>query len=323
MGVNLRDILPPKPLDLAALSGKSLAVDANNSIYQFLASIRQPDGPPLMDTKGNVTSHLAGLFYRTTRLLSMGVKPVYVFDGTPHPLKEKEIERRRQVKSEAHLQWQKALDEGRTADAGKYAKRTSTFSTDMKEESFTLLAAMGVPAIQAPGEGEAQCVHVCTHEPSVWGVGSMDYDALLLGAPRLVRGLTLSGKIEPGVIELEAALDALGITREQLIELALLVGTDFNDGVKGVGPKKALDAVKQGTASAFDLGVDLDELKQVFLSPAVTDDYVIEWGGVDADTLASLLVDAHDFSRERTEKTVRDLEKAHQQFTQQGLSRWM
>ncbi len=323
MGVNLRDILPPKPIDLAVLSGKTLAVDANNTVYQFLSSIRQPDGTPLMDTKGRVTSHLSGFFYRTTRLLTMGIRPVYVFDGRPHPLKEREIARRRRTKAEATREWQKALDEGRTADAGKYAKRTSTFTDEMKEESFRLLEAMGVPAVQALGEGEAQCTHLCRKDASFWGVGSMDYDALLLGAPRLIRGLTLSGKIEPGVIELEESLASLGITREKLIELALLVGTDFNDGVAGIGPKKALAAVKNGEAHSFDLGVGLDELKAVFLDPAVTDDYQIRWGAPDLDGLVSLLVDGHDFSRNRIEKTVSELEKAHRQFTQQDLSRWM
>ncbi|MFH1721399.1 MAG: flap endonuclease-1 [Candidatus Altiarchaeota archaeon] len=322
MGVNLRDILPPKSLELKSLEGRSIAIDALNSIYQFLSSIRQPDGTPLMDTQGNVTSHLTGLFYRTTRLLAMGIKPIYVFDGKPHPLKEAELEKRRALKEDAQEKYEKAKAEGRIEEASKYARRTSRFTEEMKEDCFSLLSLMGVPAIQAPGEGEAQCVRLCEKEPDIWAVGSMDYDALLLGAPRLVRGLTLSGKIEPGIIDLEIALRDLELTREQLIEVAILVGTDFNPGVKGIGPKKALATVKNNEIDSLDFDFDFAEVKKVFMKPNYTDDYKINWGKVDVVGLKELLCEKHDFAEQRITKTAVELEAAYKNFSQQSISKW-
>src|SRR4030042_372344 len=147
MGVNLKDIIPHKELSFSDLSGKTIAVDALNTLYQFLASIRQPDGTPLMDKKGSVTSHLSGLIYRTGNLMKLGIKPVYVFDGKPPEQKMRELSRRKELKLEAHQEWVKAKEEGRTEDAMKSAKRTSRMTDEMIEDSKKLLEAMGIPSI--------------------------------------------------------------------------------------------------------------------------------------------------------------------------------
>jgi len=202
MGVNLKDLITPEPISFSDLKGKTIAVDALNSLYQFLASIRQPDGTPLMDSKKNVTSHLSGILYRTIRLLELGIKPVYVFDGKPPALKGKEITQRSEAKEEAHYEWIKAKEEGRMEDARKYAMRTARITSEMLRESKDLLNYMGIPSIQAPGEGEAQCVKLCINGDA-WAVGSQDYDSLLLGAPRLIRGMTLSGTLDLSMITLE------------------------------------------------------------------------------------------------------------------------
>jgi len=237
MGVNLKDITPHEPIFFEDLKGKIIAIDALNTLYQFLASIRQPDGTPLMDSQGRVTSHLSGILYRTGRLVELGIKPIYVFDGEPPKLKRRELEGRAKIKKDAEAEWKKALEEKRLEDAKKFASRTSRLTDEMLEDSKKLISLMGIPWVQAPSEGEAQCVHLC-RKGDAWGVGSQDYDSLLLGAERLVRGLTLSGRFELEIIHLEKALKELNLTREELVDIAILVGTDFNSGVKGIGPKR-------------------------------------------------------------------------------------
>jgi len=321
MGVNLRDIISQREADFKELSGKTIACDALNTIYQFLASIRQPDGTPLMDSKGNVTSHLSGLLYRTTNLIRMGISPVYVFDGKPSELKHRTLEARRERKKEAEAEWAKAKEEGRIEDAMKFAKRTSRLTEEMLNDGKKLLGLMGVPFVQAPSEGEAQCTRIVL-SGDAWAVGSQDYDCLLFGAPRLVRGLTLSGKMELSIIELQAALDELKITREELIDLAILVGTDFNEGVYGIGPKKALKAVKEGTLGSIRVDFDFDAVRRVFLEHPTVVDYKIAWGGVDAAGLVELLCEEHDFSEERVRKAAYELEEARREMSQQTLSKW-
>jgi flap endonuclease-1 len=321
MGVNLKDIIPARQIEFKDLSGHTIAVDAPNTIYQFLASIRQPDGTPLMDGKGNVTSHLSGLLYRTTNLIRMGIRPIYVFDGKPPDLKHKTLQARKARKVEAEAEWAKAKEEGRLDDAMKYAKRTSRLTEGMLEDSKRLLGLMGVPYVQAPSEAEAQCTTI-VGRGDAWAVGSQDYDSLLFGTPRLVRGLTLSGKMELNIIELDAALRELGITREQLIDLAILVGTDFNEGVYGIGPKKALKAVKEGTVGEITVDFDFDEVRNVFLNHPKTDDYSIASGGVDSEGLLELLHVEHDFSEERVRKAAAELEKVYMENSQQNLAKW-
>jgi flap endonuclease-1 len=322
MGVNLKDIINPEPISFSDLKGKVIAVDALNSLYQFLASIRQQDGTPLMDSRKHVTSHLSGILYRTIRLLELGIKPAYVFDGKPPHLKGKEIAQRSVVKEEAHYEWIKAKEEGRIEDAKKYAMRTSRLTSEMLRESKDLLKYMGMPCIQAPSEGEAQCVRICTNGDA-WAVGSQDYDSLLLGAPRLVRGMTMSGTIELSMITLEKALKELGINREQLVDLAILVGTDFNDGVKGIGPKKALKAVKEGKSAELTRQVEgFDEIKELFMDPEVSDEYGIEWGKPDRDAAIALLCKEHEFSEDRVNNAFNNLEKYMKEFSQKDLSAW-
>jgi flap endonuclease-1 len=321
MGVNLKDIIPARKIEFTDLSGKTIAIDALNTIYQFLSSIRQPDGTLLMDAKGNVTSHLSGLLYRTTNLVRMGMKPIYVFDGKPPQLKHKTLQARSQRKREAEAEWAKAKEEGRMQDAMKYAKRTSRLTEDMLSDSKRLLQLMGIPHVQAPAEGEAQCA-LMVLRGDAWAVGSQDYDSLLFGSPRLVRGLTLSGKMELNMIDLQEALDGLGITREGLIDLAILVGTDFNEGVRGIGPKKALKAVKDGTAREVPVDFDFDEVRDVFLNHPAANEYQLAWGGVDADGLLEFLSEGHGFSEDRVRRAAAELEKAYRANTQETLSRW-
>jgi flap endonuclease-1 len=317
MGVLLTPIVVKDTITLADLRGKQLAVDANGELYQFLALIRLPDGTPLKDSQGRITSHLSGLFFRTTRLIAdFDMRVVFVFDGRPPVEKAAEITRRRAVRDRYEAEATAARRAGDFARAYSKSTMTSRLTPEMVADAKELLHLMGLPVVQAPSEGEAQAAHMA-RRGDVWAAVSKDYDALLFGAPRLVRFLTISGReflpaqrssrpITPELIDVQRMLDALEITHAQLIDLGLLVGTDFHPGVNGIGPKKALTLVKRHGAiehmpseirDAF--GLDLPRLRQIYLEPAVHDDYRVEFSRCDVDGVVRFLCDEHAFGRDR------------------------
>ena len=317
MGVLLTPIIVKQPLTLEDLRQKRLAVDTNGELYQFLALIRLRDGSPLRDSHGRITSHLSGLFYRTTRLMAdYELELVFVFDGKPPSLKLEEIARRRSIKERYDAEHASAIEAGDLAKAYSKATMTSRLTRDMANEARELLTLMGLPVIQAPSEGEAQASHMAG-KSSVWAAASKDYDCLLFGAPRLLRFLTISGKeflpskgafraITPELIETSTLLKHYGLTREQLIDVAILIGTDFNDGVKGIGPKKALKLVAEfGSIDNMpseireSLGPMVPDIREIFLNPDVTDNYEIRFAEPDLDGIVRFLCDEREFSRER------------------------
>jgi len=343
MGVNLRELVTPVAVSLEELKGKVLAIDGYNALYQFLAIIRQPDGTPLKDSRGRTTSHLSGIFYRTANLLEAGVRPVYVFDGKPPELKTKEIERRIEIKEKAVVEYKAALERGDMVAARKAAQATSRLTGEMVGQAKDVLAALGVPWIQAPSEGEAQATFM-TKKGDAWATVSQDYDSLLFGAPRLIRNLTISGRrklpnkpvyidIEPEIVKLEDVLLELKITRDQLIDIGILLGTDFNpDGFKGIGPKKALKAIEEfGSLKAAleqkkleaDPTLDVDAIRDIFLNPKTTDDYRLEWGSINGNAVKEILCGSFDFSPERIEAALQRIEKTTKELNKQpSLEKW-
>ncbi len=338
MGVKLGDIIPERAVErirLEDLTGKAIAFDAYNILYQFITVIRGPDGRPLMDHRGRITSHLSGMFFRTINFLKAGLKPIYVYDGRPPELKRETVERREERRSEAAELYERALREGRLEEARKYAQQAATLNQYIVESSKRLLQLMGIPVVQAPSEGEAQAAHLAS-KGDAYASASQDMDSLLFGSPRLVRNLSIVGRrklpgrreyveVVPEVIYLDRLLEELGITREQLIDIAILVGTDYCEGVKGVGPKTALKLVKQyGSAEAAlrHLGKSLEkppeEVREAFLKPKVTDEYVVEWREPDYDGVKDMLCGEHDFSEERVEKALGELRAAYKR--QKGVT---
>ena len=323
MGVNLRDLVPKTAVKLEDLGGKSIAIDAYNALYQFLAIIRQSDGTPLKDNAGRVTSHLSGLLYRTSNLVEMGIKPIYVFDGTPPALKEVEIKRRAKVKEEAAVRYERALKEGKMEEARVYAQATSRLKDYMADDSKKLLDLMGIPWVQAPSEGEAQAAHMVKRGHADY-CASQDYDSLLFGAPKLIRNVTISGRrrlpsknvfveVTPEIVQLDQVLKECGITYEQLIDVGILIGTDFNpDGIEGLGPKTALKLIKEhGTLEETlpfvknaQFPAEPQRIREIFLKPAITDDYKVEWKEPDVEGLVSFIVKERDFSEDRVRKTL-------------------
>ncbi len=321
--MQIGDLVTRKTISLQALTGRSVAIDAHNTLYQFLSIIRSFDGRSLMDHAGHVTSHLSGLLYRTSNLVEIGVKPVYVFDGQPPRLKTVELTHRQQAKAVATKKYQAALKKGRLEDARRYAQATSRLTPSMVEDAKRLLTLMGIPWLQAPSEGEAQTAYMAA-SGTVWAAASQDYDALLFGASRLVRNITITGRrklprkktyieVEPELVLLNQVLRELEISREQLVTLALLVGTDFNPkGIKGIGPKKALALVKQHPSfdeavAQFDSAsfpADPRRIRDIFLKPAVTQDYALSWNTPDLEGTIAFLCGERDFSEKRVRRTM-------------------
>jgi len=313
VGLPFRDIVTPQELGWEAMAGRTLAVDGYNAIYQFLATIRGPDGAALSDATGAPTSHLVGVLYRTTSLLAQGVLPVWVFDGKPPELKAGTLRARFAAKERAETQWKEALAAGDMETARRKAAATSRLTRPMAEEAMALLRALGVPAVQAPSEGEAQAAAMAARG-FVWGAASEDYDSLLFGAPRLVRGLAARGKrgSAPGaqLIVREELLQTLGVSSEELLLIGLVVGTDFNDGAKGFGPKKALKLAREHLgweATLRKAGIDPAEVEPVaelFRHPNVDPTPPPPFGPVDEAAVLKIVVEAHGFSEERVRAAV-------------------
>jgi flap endonuclease-1 len=329
MGVNFKGLVPRTKVDLWDLAGNSVAIDAYNALYQFLAIIRQPDGTPLKDNAGKITSHLSGLLYRNSNLVEIGIKLVYVFDGAPPILKEAEIKRRIKAKEAAVSKYQKALADGRIDDARTYAQATSRIKDYMERDSKRLLELMGIPWVQAPSEGEAQAAYMARKKITDF-CASQDYDSLLFGAPTLIRNVTISGRrklpkkpvyidVVPEIVELDKVLTELGITYEQLIDVGILVGTDFNpEGIKGIGPKKALKLIKQHGSldDAFrtslkntNFPANHQQIKDIFLNPKVTNNFALKWQEPDVNGTVDFLCKEHDFTEIRVRKALEKMNK--------------
>ena len=339
MGLDLKPIVNPSPLKLAELSGKVVAVDAFNTIYQFLATIRGPTGEPLANSRGEITSHLSGLFYRNTNLLMENIRPIYVFDGKAHELKIDEIERRSKLKREATESYNLAIEEGRIEDARKFGKRTSVLTDKMVEESKKLLDYLGIPAVQAPSDGEAAAAYLTKHEIA-FASASQDYDSILFGAKRLVRNLAISGRrkvpnrnayvdVEPEIFEHEKVLKEIGLTHEQLVDVGILIGTDFNPGgFQGIGPKTALKLIKEsGRLENVEKikhllpDVPYAEIRKIFLEldePKVGE---IRFGPVDREKVLDFLCVEKSFSADRVSGQLDRVHKTTQNRSQ-SLEQW-
>ncbi len=342
MGLQFKDLVIKEEISARNLKDKILAVDTMNLLYQFLTTIRGMDGSALTDSKGRVTSHLIGLFSRTTSLMEQGLKLVFVFDGKAPDIKKKTWEKRTAIKQEATKLFQKAEEDQNMEEMRKFASRTVILDKDMIMDAKNVITALGLPIVQAPSEGEAQTAYMVKNETCYASV-SQDYDNLIFGCPTLVRNLSIDGKrkragkfayqkVNPEMIKLDDVLKKLEINLDQLIVLAILVGTDYNPGgVKGIGPKTALKLMKEHGENFDkifeevkwkefypDLGWQevFDTIKQI----PVTDEYKLEWKKIDEEALIHLLVEEHGFSLERVKSKLEKLNEVKGKLSQKGLS---
>ena len=327
MGLDLKPLVTSSDITISELSNKVVAVDAYNAIYQFLATIRGPTGDLLTNNKGDITSHLSGLFYRNINLLAENIKLIYIFDGKPHPLKSKEIERRHQIKQEASKRYEEAIAEGRLEDARKYSQATSVLTSQMVEESKKIMTLLGIPYIQAPSEGEAAAAYL-TKIGIAFTSASQDYDSILFGAKKLTRNLTVSGRrkipnrnlyvdIEPEIFDHEQILNETQLTHEQLVDVGILIGTDFNPaGFTGIGPKTALKLIREfGKLENIEKiksslsSIPYQEIRDIFLKPDVLDVDNIQFKVVNYKDIVDFLCIEKSFSTESCKHSFRKTKK--------------
>ncbi len=339
-GVLLTPILKREQTSLKALKGRSFAVDASIEIHRFLALVRRPDGTLFTDQSGRVTSHLIGLLAWTSRLITeYMMSPVFVFDGPPNPLKRRTLEARRWARRKAEVEYSEAARRGEYSRAWSKAVMTGRVTGDVLEDAKRMLTLMGVPWLDAPEDAEAQASYMAARQ-DVWAVGSKDYDSLLYGAPILARYLSIAGqeflpaqqrmrRLIPELVKLSENLKELGITREQLVDLGILVGTDFNEGIRGVGPKKALSLVrKYGSLEHLpdEIGSQLpagfDDVRQVFLQPKIRESYELEASPPDSEGLVKFLVMDRAFSEDRVVRVAERLVYAYK-HRESGLAKWL
>jgi flap endonuclease-1 len=338
MGLQIKDIVPKKEIKIEDLKGKIICVDAFNTIYQFLTTIRQPDGTSLQDKEGRITSHLSGLFYRNMNMLLQGLKIVYVFDGVPPALKGSTFALRREAREKAKGMYESAKNEEDIEMMKRYSSQLVRLDDDMIAESKELLKAMGIAVIQAPGEGEAEAAHLAKKK-EVYAAASQDYDSLLFGAPRLIQNLTLAKRrktisgwveVKPMMIELNELFKELEINHDQLICIGILTGTDYNPGgIKGIGPKKALALVKElkkpekifesvkDRIEGQETWFDWREIFKLFEKPDVKDSE-IKFPKFDEEKIKNILV-PHGFSEDRLESQFKKMQEYLKEKKQKGL----
>ncbi|AGI85207.1 flap structure-specific endonuclease FEN-1 [Candidatus Methanomethylophilus alvi Mx1201] len=341
MGVNLSDLTEPKSMEMEDLRGKKVAIDTYNIVYQFMSAIRQPDGYPLCDSKGRTTSHLTGLLHRTASLIEAGIEPVFVFDGKPHPLKQATLDGRKERREKAEQEWKDAVERGDMKTAHTKAQQTSRMTDEVKESAKELIRYMGLPIVDAPSDGEQEAAYICRRN-DVWATASQDFDSLLFGTPVLLRNLTMTGRrkipgkdiyreIKTEVIDSEEFLRNLGISREQLVDMCILMGTDFNTGIKGIGPKKALKLVRDNgdlESVLRKIGEDIpdyQEIRGIFLDYEGSDDYSVEHGPLDRQAVVDMLT-SYDFSADRVNSALDRIESARKEEErkrkQKALDAW-
>jgi flap endonuclease-1 len=341
MGLKFKDIIVKQEIQISDLKDKILAVDSMNLLYQFLTTIRGPDGSALTDSKGHVTSHLIGLFNRTISLMEAGLKLVFVFDGKAPEIKKKTWEKRTQIKHEASLKLKEAEEAGNIEDMKKFASRTVILDKEMISDAKEIITAMGLPIVQAPSEGEAQTAYMVKIGDAYASV-SQDYDNLIFSCPRMVKNLSIAGKrkktgtlgfvtVKPEEILLTEVLIKLGLNIDQLIVLAILAGTDYNPaGIKGIGPKKALKLVKENNDfdGIFKMvkwdesypGINWKEIFDTIKNMPVTEDYDLKWNSINEKFLIELLVNKFEFNEERVKSKLDKLHQHQKKLQQKGLT---
>lgn len=270
----LRKILAPEPLDTSQLAGRVAAVDADNLIWSFATALgasgelpKAPDGRPV--------AHLYGLAGRLGAYAGWGLRTAWVFDGVQPGLKDATLIARAE-----------RIEAARAAGNEKGAIEITP--RDL-QECRTVLDLLGIPNMVAPGESDAQCAHL-TQVGHAWAAVTQDWDIALFGAPRALRNLTTSTTRLPELLDLATVLDAAGLTREQLVEAAMLIGTDYNPGIDGVGPVKAVKLAKQGPGTPERLGIaNADEVRKLYFDHPRDQGWKPVWRKPDVPALAQFL----------------------------------
>ncbi|XP_015919660.1 flap endonuclease 1 isoform X2 [Parasteatoda tepidariorum] len=313
--------------------GRKIAVDASMSIYQFLIAVRQ-EANMLTNSEGETTSHLVGLFYRTIRMVDNGIKPVYVFDGKPPQMKSSELEKRQERREEAQKNLEKAEEEGVAEDINKFTRRLVKVTRQHNDECKELLRLMGIPYVEAPCEAEAQCAAL-VKAGKVYATATEDMDALTFGSNVLLRHMTFSEARKMPIKEfhLNHILEETGLNHDEFIDLCILLGCDYCESIKGIGPKKAYEYIKNYRciekiiekldSKKYKIPEDwyYKEARELFKKPEVTDGENVElkWNDPDEEGLIKFLCGEKNFSEDRVKNGVKKLMKGRHGSTQGRL----
>lgn len=330
MGSNIKEMVDPvkKDMQIVNFFDKKIAIDAFNTIYQFLSIIKGSDGKPLKNFKGEITSHLSGLLYRNIMFLEENIKLIYCFDG---------------IEKSKKLRWE-------TRKSKPSVKITKYIIESTKE----LLDCMGIPYVQGTAEGEAQCC-LLNKLDQCFSVASQDYDCLAFGGKRLIRNFAINAKrktkdtyitLPIEFINSQKFFDFHNLTREQLVDIIILSGNDFYPGIHGLGCNTALKIIKEyGTIEDYidneldkiiviikkngdsysnpsDFLKDIIEIRKIFLNPNVNKNYQIKYRKPNLNKLKSFLLEEHDFSSIRVENVIKRLEKRFSNKKQTNLDKF-
>ena len=321
---DLRDLAVLEAVPFDDLSGSVVAVDAHNWLYRYLTTtVRWTNEDIYTTTDGDEVANLVGVVQGLPKFFEHDITPVFVFDGSVVSLKDDEIAERRAGREKREDELETAREEGDELAVARLESQTQRLTDIILRTTREVLALLDVPVVEAPAEGEAQATHMA-REGVVDYVGTEDYDALLLGAPLTLRQLTSKGK--PELMDFQATLDEHDLTWEQLVDAAILMGTDFNEGVSGIGPKTAVKAVREhgdiwGVFEARDVFVDnADRIRDLFLNPAVTDDYDYN-PEIEPDMEAARAYVCAEWEVDPDE-VERGFERIERSVVQTGLDRW-
>ena len=322
---SLRDIAALSPVAFEELAGSVVAIDAHNWLYKYLTTtVKFTDSAAYTTEEGEEVANLIGVVQGLPKFLEADITPVFVFDGAPTDLKAEEIESRREARERAEERLEAARERGDGVAIARLESRTQRLTPAIHETTRELLARLDLPIVEAPAEGEAQAAHMVRHDPDVDYAGSDDYDTLLFGAPRTLRGLTSSG--DPELMELEATLDRHGLTWEELVDAGILAGTDFNEGVPGIGPKTAVAEIKEhgdlfAVLAARDASIPhVERVRELFLSPNVTEEYAITTDpDPDVESARAYVTEEWGVPAEEVSRGFQRIEDA---LVQTGLDRW-
>lgn len=320
-----------KDNDVKSYFGRKVAIDASMSLYQFLIAVRA-DGAQLVDSEGETTSHLMGFFYRTIRMLENGIKPVYVFDGKPPEMKSGELTKRAEKRAEAEKDLAKAQEQGDSEGVEKFQKRLVRVTKKHGEECRRLLSLMGIPCIEAPCEAEAQCAAM-VKAGKVYATATEDMDSLTFGSTVLLRHLTASEakKMPIREIHLDKLLSELDVTQEEFIDICIMLGCDYCESLKGVGPAKAITLIRQhqtlekiithGNKLNIPENWLYQEARHLFKEPEVTppEDIDMKWTPPDVDGLVQFMVEEKGFNEDRIRNAAKKLTKSREGATQGRL----
>ncbi len=314
----LRELAAIEPITFDDLEGQILAIDAHNWLYRYLTiTVRFTDSAVYTRDDGTEVANLIGILQGVAKLLEASITPVFVFDGEPSILKADEIERRREQREERAAAMERAAERGDHIEAARLDSQSQRLTEAIQTTSRAVLDRLDITYVDAPAEGESQAAHL-ERSGAVDAVGTEDYDALLFGAERTIRQLTSSGN--PEEMRLSTTLQSLDLTREQLVDVAILIGTDYNDGIDGYGPKTAVAAIEEhgdlwGVLEADGVVIErADQIRSLFLDPHIEAvDLEVDFPTPDLEAVRSFVSEEHEIDSDAIDRPLERIESATRQ----------